>query len=171
MGGLRQRNCLPSSTLSCRSMNVCTPCKPRCLDNGTNYSPYHHIFNATNAQVTFTNAALAGLQTAPSSRATAFERSHGDSVHLQCERGNSHHSDSDNSGLCKRHSVIIRPRLPGHSETLRMMMPPRAVKSRGLHIIAPDFYQELGDSGYVVPWGMYCFASAEKVSTCALAQA
>jgi len=43
-------------------MNVCTPCKPRCLDNGTNYSPYHHIFNATNAQVTFTNAALVGLQ-------------------------------------------------------------------------------------------------------------
>jgi pullulanase len=46
-------------------MTVCTPCKPRCLDNGTNYSPYHHIvvfFNATNAQVTFTNAALAGLQ-------------------------------------------------------------------------------------------------------------
>lgn len=57
------------------------------------------------------------------------------------------------------------------SETLRMLMPPRAVESRGLHIIAPDFYQELGDSGYVVPWGIYCFASAEKVSTCALAQA
>jgi pullulanase len=34
-------------------------------DNGANYGPYHHIvvfFNATNAQITFTNEALAGLQ-------------------------------------------------------------------------------------------------------------
>jgi pullulanase len=34
-------------------------------ENGTNYGPWRHMvvfFNATNAQTTFTNSALAGLQ-------------------------------------------------------------------------------------------------------------
>jgi hypothetical protein len=93
-------------------MTVCTPCKPRFLDNGTNYSPYHHIvvfFNATNAQVMFTNAALAGLQL----HLHPVRQHSNDPTVIQStfntKEGNSHHSGSDNSGLCKRHSVIIRP--------------------------------------------------------------